>query len=206
MHKRQTLILFAKKPKLCRVKTRMWPALSHRECLYLHRNTVKHLAEKVAKSKKFNFKLYTTQLPFDGHHYPTSLQRGIDLGARMYNAINHELKFSDKVIIIGSDCVNINAELIEYAFSLIETKQDLLLCPANDGGYVLLGLSKINPRLFHDVNWGTPSALKETKNNAEKLGYQIKTLSSMIDVDQIEDLYELKENNILPLWANCLLK
>lgn len=208
MQQRNTLILFAKDPQICRVKTRMWPHLSHRESLYLHKHAIERLIEQFSNTTQFNFKLYTTE-KYSRYFSKTSIQTkqqyGIDLGARMFNAMREELKTAERVIIIGSDCLSLDVELISKVFAKLSNKNYLVLNPANDGGYVLLGARKISARLFQNIDWGGPTVLHQTQNNALKLGYAIELLPSLIDIDRIEDLFELNNMHALPAWTKRLV-
>ena len=208
MRFRDTLILFAKAPRICRVKTRLWPALSHRECLYFHRQALRQLFLKFANKQHFNFKVYATgslqrfSLPYIT---ATNTQSGNDLGIRMHNAIQQELRCADRVVIIGSDCIQVNAAYIRAAFDCMTSKKDLVLGAANDGGYVLIGASKASRALFNNTQWGSSSVYESTSNNARALGFNVHTLPTMIDVDTIEDLTIMKEQDSLPAWAKKLV-
>ena len=201
MRYRNTLILFARAPLICRVKTRMWPALTHRQCLYLHRCLIAGFLKSF--KQVFNTVIYTTQMA----HYPvkTRLQHGNDLGMRMFHAMSHELKHSEKVILIGSDCPQVDQTYISQAFSSLDSNRDIILGPANDGGYFLIGAKRVSPALFKNVSWGTSNVLAETQLNIKKLGLNAKVLDQLIDVDTVDDLKELKQLNLLPVWAKSLL-
>ena len=201
MRYKNTLILFARAPMICRVKTRMWPALTHRECLYLHRHLINEMLNSFRT--KFNTVLYTTRIA----NYPvaTRLQQGMDLGVRMYHAINQELKHSDKVVLIGSDCLQIDEAYVSQAFLSLESNRDIVLGPANDGGYFLIGAKRISPLMFDFITWGQPNVLDETLAKISKLGLKATLLNSLIDVDTVDDLKELKLLNCLPTWAEPLL-
>lgn len=208
MRKRNTLILFAKAPRICRVKTRMWPALSHRQCLYLHKQTTQQLVRTFARQNNCRLILYTTSLQpaFNlPNNIPLKLQTGIDLGQRMHHAISTELKMSNRVVLIGSDCLELNANYIESAFSKLQSERDLVLGPANDGGYVLIGMNAPHETLFNNIIWGESGVLASTLNNAHSIGLVTHLLPTLIDVDRIQDLQTLADNNRLPAWAQPLL-
>ena len=140
-------------------------------------------------------------------HYPvnTRLQHGNDLGMRMFHAMSHELMHSDKVILIGSDCPQADQTYISQAFSSLDSNRDIILGPANDGGYFLIGAKRVSPALFKNVSWGTSNVLAETQLNINKLGLNAKVLDQLIDVDTVDDLKELRQLNLLPVWAKSLL-
>src|SRR5690606_37115102 len=88
-------------------------------------------------------------------------QKGNDLGERMLNAFSQNLRNYDKVIIIGSDIYELKTEHIEQAFHKLNN-HDVVIGPAKDGGYYLLGLKSLKPEIFKNKNWGTSSVLKNT--------------------------------------------
>ncbi len=208
MRWRNTLILFSKALQICRVKTRMWPALSHRECLYLHRHSAQHLVYSLYQKAAYNFVVYTTG---DGSHniFPAGIsvkhQTGYGLGNRMYNAISNELRTSERVVLIGTDCLEMNVSYVELAFSKLFSNRNIVLGPANDGGYVLIGARKISKHLFANINWGSSNVLSSTIHNANSLGVKTHLLTHLVDVDNKEDLLELYDKNMLPSWAVPLL-
>ncbi|MEM9103785.1 MAG: TIGR04282 family arsenosugar biosynthesis glycosyltransferase [Pseudomonadota bacterium] len=202
MMRKNTLILFAKAPKICRVKTRMWPALSHRECLYLHKRSINHAINQF--KDKFDLIFYSTQISY--YPIPIKMQQGVNLGMRMFHAMQHELKKSERVVLIGSDCLQIDEYYIDQAFAALNDLNDVVLGAANDGGYTLIGAKNIIPQIFHNMQWSSTNVLEKTLDNINQLGLKAKVLDSLIDVDTIEDLQTLKNINALPSWAERLLK
>ena len=208
MRKRNTLILFAKAPRICRVKTRMWPALSHRQCLYLHKQTTQQLVRTFARHNNCRLILYTTSLQptFSvANNVPVKLQAGINLGQRMHRAISTELKTSHRVVLIGSDCLELDVNYIESAFSKLQSDRDLVLGPANDGGYVLIGMNAPHEALFNNIIWGESGVLASTLKSAHSIGMVTHLLPTLIDADRIQDLQTLASRNRLPAWAQPLL-
>ena len=197
MYRKNTLILFAKAAQICNVKTRMYPALTHRECLYLHKQSIDHFIKQF--KDKFNLVFYTTHT--GQYSIPVKEQCGIDLGVRMLNAMKEELKDSERVVLIGSDCLQLDIEYVNKAFSSLQSVRDIVLGPANDGGYFLIGANRVSPSLFHNVSWGTSGVLTKTLMNIADLGWNAKILDALIDVDTFEDLLALQKLNALPNWA-----
>ena len=136
---------------------------------------------------------------------PVKLQTGINLGQRMHHAISTELKTSHRVVLIGSDCLELDVNYIESAFSKLQSDRDLVLGPANDGGYVLIGMNAPHEALFNNIIWGESGVLASTLNNAHSIGMVTHLLPTLIDVDRIQDLQTLADNNRLPAWAQPLL-
>src|SRR5690606_4157743 len=86
---------------------------------------------------------------------------GENLGERMLNAFSENLSNYDKIIIIGSDIHELKPEHIEQAFKKLDT-HDIVIGPAKDGGYYLLGLKLLNSNIFRNKNWGTSTVLEKT--------------------------------------------
>tara|TARA_R110002096_G_scaffold366927_1_gene560261 strand:- start:772 stop:1404 length:633 start_codon:yes stop_codon:yes gene_type:complete len=204
-----TLILFTKAPQICRVKTRMYPDLTHRECLYLHKKLNEHAVKIFKSNNKFRLIIYTTHLNRGRYHYPSGIsirkQAGLNLGSRMCNAIRQELKKAQRVVLIGSDCLTLNPDYIVRAFSKISKINDIVLGPTTDGGYVLVGGRKQNAFLFNNIPWGASCVLDKTLATAQKHGREINCLEKVSDIDSIKDIHLLKKQNVLPEWANGLI-
>jgi rSAM/selenodomain-associated transferase 1 len=119
-----------------------------------------------------------------------------DLGDRMQSALASALKRgSDRVVLIGVDCPDLNAPILTEAFQMLD-RHDLVLGPAADGGYYLIGLSRLVPDLFVGINWGTDRVLAQTKDIANRLQLNTHYLPILNDVDLPEDL---------SIWQRSLL-
>lgn len=203
-----TLILFTKAPHICRVKTRMSPALSHRECLFLHKKLTENAIRQFRSNNRFKLIIYTTRIDKVRHLYPRGIsvkkQTGSNLGFKMHNAIMHEMKNTQHVVLIGSDCLMLDINYVYSAFENLSKANDIVLGPTIDGGYVLIGMKKQNTFLFDHIPWGTSSVIDKTLASAHKRGRKITSLEKISDLDTIEDLYQLNKQDSLPRWANSL--
>ena len=152
-----TLILFAKTPQICRVKTRMHPALSHRECLYLHKKLTMHAISQLQSYENFELIMYTTHTDKARHLFPRGInvkqQSGLGLGTKMHHAIKQEIKNSQRVVLIGSDFLTLDISYIYSAFRKLSKINDIVLGPTIDGGYGLIGMQKDNDHLFKSIPW-----------------------------------------------------
>ncbi|GAB3865682.1 TIGR04282 family arsenosugar biosynthesis glycosyltransferase [Hymenobacter segetis] len=111
-----------------------------------------------------------------------------DLGARMATAFAVAFETgAGRVAIIGTDCPGLNDTHLNQAFALLETN-DLVLGPATDGGYYLLGLRQPQPELFQNKTWSTDSVLSDTLADAAGLGLRVALLPTLRDVDDAADL------------------
>jgi uncharacterized protein len=192
------------------VNTRLCPPLTTDEAATLHGSFVLDMLErtKLAVAK--------LQLPF--HRYmacaPSSAlvffkvmeerqavklidQVGDDLGTRLQQAFEAMfVKGYQRVFIVGTDVPSLPLDHYKQAIALLETN-DLVLGPALDGGYYLIGLKRAAPDLFTGIPWSTDRVLALTQEKARTLGLKIALLPQWRDVDTIEDLQALIESSTL---------
>lgn len=204
------LVIFAKAPVPGQVKTRLCPPLTPDEAATLHGSFVLDTLER-AKAATAKFKL-----PIDRYLAcaPSSTlvffkimeerqnvrlidQVGDDLGARMRQAIETMFgKGYKQVVIVGTDVPALPLDHYKQALALLET-HDLVLGPALDGGYYLIGLNKPAPALFENIPWSTDRVLALTREHADRLGLRHTSLPEWRDVDTIDDLRALIETSTL---------
>lgn len=112
-----------------------------------------------------------------------------DLGARMLGAVRHGLAHgAEGVVLLGGDCPELlKDDLIEAACHLEDA--DVVIAPATDGGYVLLGLKRAHARLFADVPWSTPAVLDLTLRRVAELGLTVRRMRPFSDIDKLEDAH-----------------
>ena len=127
-------------------------------------------------------------------NYAKAVQQGMDLGERMHNAF--AAGFADQyrsICIIGSDCYELTPAIINSAF-LVLKQQEVVLGPATDGGYYLLGMNNFYPDLFRNINWSTASVLAQTLQAAENNKLKVAFLPTLTDVDEEKDLVTMPKN------------
>lgn len=119
-----------------------------------------------------------------------------DLGARMLTAIRHllEVRNYDAAILVGSDIPWMTAERVREAVDTLAAGGDVVLGPADDGGYYLIGMTRAHAALFEHVAWGTASVLRETLRQAERNGISARLIQSTYDVDTIDDVRRLERD------------
>ena len=197
------IIQFAKAPILGCVKTRMQPVLSKDESLELHEYLVKKTFFQLVKnpvgdialfsSNKGTFSLFE-ELKLKHPEVDHQLQVGTDLGARLLNAFIYGLKKYKQVIIIGSDCPFIDSKYLSLSIDQLQSGNNVVLGPAKDGGYVLIGLSgKVSASLFDDIRWGTEFVFDQTRSKVHQLGWKLSILPVLSDIDRPEDLKLLED-------------
>ena len=193
----ETLIIFSRYPEPGKTKTRLIPALGAGGAAELQRQMTEHILNTARKYKSFrdltieiyfaggNEQLMSEWLGKELKYVP---QVSGDLGHKMRSAFDRSFKLGNqRVIVIGIDCPDINQAILENAFNSLQ-EQDLVIGPAEDGGYYLIGLNQSIPQLFHNINWGTEKVLKQTKYIAQKLNLSIYDLPTLSDVDRPQDI------------------
>ncbi len=153
-------------------------------------------------------------------------QDGKDLGEKMYHALAQELhllkkqkgkerkvkkqkvkknqqkEIRYKVLLFGADCPFLTKKIIQKAFNSLDT-HDTVFVPTQDGGYVLIGITKICPEVFYQINWSTANVMQKTQDNLKQLGYSYQLLKTVIDIDEADDLKALKK---IPHFKSFLKK
>ena len=128
-------------------------------------------------------------------------QEGTDLGERMDHAAAATLKAGHLPVIIGTDCPEMNDAYLRDALVALESGIDVVLGPAEDGGYVLIGLSAEAPQLFRGVAWSTAAVMHETRVRIRRSALSSLELPSMWDLDRPEDLERLDVAGLVTRFA-----
>jgi len=198
------LVMFAKAPVPGQVKTRLCPPLTPDEAATLHGSFVIDMLErtKIAATKlKLPIDRYLACAPsstlvfFQIMEERQSVklidQVGDDLGARMQQAFATLFgKGYQRVFIVGTDVPSLPLDHYKQALALLDA-HDVVLGPALDGGYYLIGLKQPRPELFAKIAWSTDQVLAATQEKAANLGLKTALLPSWRDVDTIDDLQAL---------------
>lgn len=198
------LVVFAKAPIPGQVKTRLCPPLTPDEAATLHGSFVLDTLERTklaATALKLPFDRYLACAPAathvffkimeERHGVKVTDQVGDDLGARMNQAFEATFKKGYKhVLIIGTDVPTLPLDHLKQALALLDS-HDLVLGPALDGGYYLIGLKRMAPELFAGIPWSTDQVLKRTQEKAVSLGLKTAQLEPWRDVDTLADLQTL---------------
>ncbi len=175
------VLVFSRAPVPGRVKTRLVPQLGDWRAARLHARLTAH-ALRVAKAAACG--------PVELHD--TAKQRGADLGARMHHALAYALRRHRAAIVNGSDGPALRPGDLRRAARLLAGGCDVVLAPAEDGGYVLIGARRVSPRLFSGVDWGSSSVFEQSVARLAALGYRWRALRRLWDVDRPEDLQRLR--------------
>jgi len=194
------LLIFTKSPVLGEVKTRLQPDYSLEESLKIHKKLLLNTLELTKKLDGIDVDLCCTPDRNTSfflnceNNFPIQLsnQEGVDLGERMAFSLSVTLQTYEKVVVIGTDCPDIDEGYIQQAFDAL-SDVDAVIGPAADGGYVLLGLKQFSPNIFKDISWSKDSVFKQTQDALNHLGWSLHKLETKYDVDRPEDLYRYKD-------------
>lgn len=183
------LIIFVKNAQLGKVKTRLAKTMGDEEALRIYQVLLNHTHE-ITIPLEFSKQVYYSEHLEDediwGKEFECFVQDGGDLGHRMSNAFQEAFNTHDRICIIGSDCAALHTELIQDAYEHLDL-QDVVLGPAIDGGYYLLGMKNYHPEIFENINWSTSTVLAETIARIKKLGLSYSRLPELSDIDTQED-------------------
>lgn len=188
--KKEALIIFVRNPVLGKVKTRIAATIGDENALAIYKHLLQYTKQIVSLVDVTKHIFYADELNgndlWDGNE--KYLQSGVDLGDRMKNAFNCVFaKGYSKVIIIGSDCFELTPDILNSAFDKLD-RSDIVIGPANDGGYYLLGMGKPNPYLFDNIQWSTNRVLHETIEIMRENNLSFSLLTELNDIDEAKDI------------------
>lgn len=191
------LIIFTRYPEAGKAKTRLIPALGAEGAAALHRKMADHTVLQVQALQlqhplcievRFAGGDRDLMQRWLGTDLMYAMQGEGDLGDRMARSFQSAFNSGvQRALIIGTDCPDLNVPLLEQAFCKLQ-QHDLVLGPASDGGYYLIGLRRWIPQLFVNIEWSTSSVLERTLAIAEELNLSVALLPVLSDVDYPADL------------------
>ena len=190
------LMVFCKAPIPGQVKTRLIPKLTAEQAAELHAELSTKTLQRATQRNLCPVQLWCS--PTTDHDfftaskaaYPIALkqQQGADLGERMHYAFCSALADYSHALLMGCDCPSLAGQDLEQALIALNQGNEVVLAPAEDGGYVLIGLNQSHPELFDNMPWGTAQVLDETRNRIERHKLRHYELIEQWDVDTPEDL------------------
>lgn len=195
------LIIFAKAPVAGEVNTRLIPDIGIEAATALQHEFIMHRMQQFAGELDFDIALHCapdTQHECFQHcaeEYGVSLvsQRGEDLGHRMANAFSDACVDHDRVVLIGTDAPVLDVSNVTEAISHLDDN-DLVLQPAEDGGYVLIGMRRFVAEVFDDIPWGSEGVMEATRMRLRDVGYRWFELPTTWDIDTLADLERYRRN------------
>ena len=190
--------VLAKAPVAGFAKTRLIPVLGADGAARLQEQLIKRAVATACDAATGPVTLWAT--PDESHpaFQAIAARRGIalaaqgdgDLGARMLAAV---AAAAGPCLVVGTDCPMLSAEHLRSAADILGGGSDVVIIPADDGGYVLVGMRKPQPALFSDMRWSTPGVMDETRRRLRQLGLAWQEPATLWDVDVPEDLARLRE-------------
>lgn len=193
------ILIFAKAPVPGYAKTRLIPVLGAQGAADLHARLIRRTVALAVESRLAPVEIWICggegleffdafQSVIDGRMH---VQTGADLGARMGHALEQALGRADFAVLIGTDCPILGAAGLGEACASLNAGCDVVLGPAEDGGYVLIGLRRAAPSLFENIAWGTSDVLRQTRERIRRLEWVCHELPTLWDVDHPQDLERL---------------
>ncbi len=198
------VLIFTKTPQAGRVKTRLIPLLGEEGASRLYTTLLRREIEWLSCDTPYALEIWATpevkhplwQELTDRYGITIHPQQGADLGARMGQAARDALGRYRRVLLLGVDCPALTPSHLRQAFAWLQQGEDAVLGPAEDGGYVLLGLNHWHPALFEGHDWGGGSVADTTRGALRGIGWRWKELSPLWDLDRPQDLSRLRELGI----------
>jgi len=192
---KKALIIFTRNPELGQVKTRLAKTIGDSATLKIYTYLLEHTATVSKQVKVDKYVFYSENIMkndlWDDDIFRKKLQNGTDLGARMYNAFAELFGLGyGKVLIIGSDLLDLNEQHIENAFNQLN-QHEIVLGPSQDGGYYLLGMKTMHPKIFQNKVWGTNTVLADTLSDLQHNDLEL--LEELNDIDTFEDMKHYKQ-------------
>ena len=186
------LLLFIKNPIPGKTKTRLAASVGNEVAMRMYHQLCDWTREQSQGLTGVDRYLYYSNEIVSGDAWPAAdfhkrLQHPGGLGERMLDGFRAAFAAGhDRVVIIGSDCPGIDTAYLESAFTALGD-HDVVIGPALDGGYTLLGMRHLTPELFEDVAWSTEAVLPTTLERAAAAGRSVQQLTPLSDVDYLED-------------------
>ncbi|NET23819.1 MAG: glycosyltransferase [Okeania sp. SIO1H5] len=192
--------VFARYPQLGKCKTRLARDIGPEKALHVYQSLLTYTLG-LLQGGDFRHSVWVTPdahaknqgswAPGNGQRFP---QGGGDLGQRLENCcrfflIDQKVK---SLLIIGTDCVELEADHLERALARLE-EVDVVLGPANDGGYYLIGLRKMVPELFRNISWSTAQVLQQTISVLKTKNLSYFCLPELVDIDTFTDLTRFRD-------------
>lgn len=197
-HHDGVIIIYAKAPTPGEVKTRMMPALDALSAALLHSALVERALTTACATE---YDVLLCAAPDDSHPFFAECAEDFDidldvqqpdanLGTRMLASLNDALRHDSRVLLIGADCPAFTAAHLREAMVKLN-HHDIVLTPADDGGYVLIGARRTAPTMFDSIDWGTDSVLAAQRVALQRSQLSYTEMPALWDVDRPEDLPRL---------------
>lgn len=194
MNSKNLIITFTRNPELGKCKTRLAKTVGDEAALRIYKYLLQHTEQVIKqidadKAVYYSVKTRDNDI-WDSKAYQKHQQVGNDLGERMQKAFENGFNsLYEKIIIVGSDLFDLEPRHIDEAFKALN-KNDVVIGPAEDGGYYLLGMKTMHTSVFKNKNWGTESVCYDTLQNLKN--QKTSLLETLNDIDLYEDLEHIE--------------
>ena len=204
---RRRVIVLSKSPRAGTVKTRLIPLLGPAGAASLHAALLDHTLNVANAYAGAQVQLHVTDTEDETikacaarHRVALAAQSAGDLGERMHAAFSTAFAFHrcEAVVLVGSDCAVLSSPYLAGAFDVLNEGCDAVFGPAEDGGYVLVGLARPARELFAGIAWSTPTVMSETRERLRRLDWRWRELEPLWDVDTPEDYARLAREGMTP--------
>jgi rSAM/selenodomain-associated transferase 1 len=191
------LIIFAKAPIAGKVKKRLIPALGENGAAKLHQKMLEGKLLMAMENSIAPVELCCW--PDIDHPYFQQIQprpqlqnqTGDNLGERMAQAMQQSIHEQSNAVLIGTDSPPLDLDYLIKAFQTLQSGVDAVIGPAEDGGYVLIGLSRFDSEIFQGIEWGSEKVFSQTISKLRNLNFNYVALETLWDVDRPDDLLRL---------------
>lgn len=195
MNNKNALIILAKNPVRGKVKTRLAIHIGKDKTLKLYEKLLENtfLRSKDLNCDKYLFLSDFRDVGLFDNSYRQFIQKGNDIGERMKNAFDKVFGSGyDKIVLTGTDIPELDEDILNTAFEKL-SESDIVLGPAADGGYYLIGMKKFSGYVFKNIEWSTDKVLSKTIENINERKDGFCLLKELNDLDDIEDLKKFKD-------------
>ncbi|MDY0292652.1 MAG: TIGR04282 family arsenosugar biosynthesis glycosyltransferase [Desulfuromonadaceae bacterium] len=204
---RCAVIVMTRYPEAGQVKTRLIETLGEHGAANLHKRMAEHTMSTLQPLHDietadlfvfFNGGSNEQMQRWLGSSFEYQPQQGSNLGEKMVNSFKHIFNTGyNRAVILGTDCPDIEGATVVQALKYLRSA-DLVLGPAEDGGYYLLGLNQTIPQLFEGIEWGSDRVLAQTTQQAKQQNLSIEYLHPLRDIDTPADLESIRGTFLLP--------
>ncbi|MGB1308557.1 MAG: TIGR04282 family arsenosugar biosynthesis glycosyltransferase [Oceanihabitans sp.] len=190
MKNKNLIIIFTRNPELGKVKTRLAKTIGNIAALNIYNLLLEHTEKTIRNINSDKAVYYSESINnsdiWKNEIYQKHQQIGADLGERMLHAFQEAFQNKyKKIVIVGSDLIDLKEKHLLQAFQELE-QNDIVIGPAKDGGYYLLGMKTLQPQVFKNKQWGTDAVFKDTMKDLKFLKTHL--LEPLNDIDTFKDL------------------
>ncbi len=203
------VVVFTRAPLAGRVKTRLAARLGSARAARLHERLTLAALHAALGARCGPVELHATT-----HHawlkavsrrnaVALKIQKGKDLGERMARATREALRRAPFVLLIGADCPELAPRQLRRAARWRAGGTAVVLAPARDGGYALVGLARPVPAMFRGIPWGSERVYAQTEARLKNSGRRLRALAQVDDIDRPEDLAKIRALRLFSAARRC---